>query len=182
MSVCFERRVLTSSPKHNRSFPTTCLTQRLRSLMCPVRLNVCCVFVLKTSLFHRRRRTRVESQCPKVDVGVLLLIRRRAQLRAAVAALPLERYAVLRYLIEFLTDVHAFAHVNQMTSSNLSIIFGPGTLAFEVGGELLTSASDAVLLHPREAQQSSLNYLNAIPKSVIVLCFEDVCLSFLMRT
>ena len=46
-------------------------------------------------------------------------------LRAVVAKLPLERYALLRYLIEFLTDVHAFAHHNQMTSSNLAIVFGP---------------------------------------------------------
>jgi hypothetical protein len=71
---------------------------------------------------------------------------RALQLRGAMAQLPLERYAVLRYLVEFLTDVHAFAAVNQMTSSNLSIVFGPA------------------LLHPEANQVASSAYLMAIPK------------------
>jgi hypothetical protein len=76
---------------------------------------------------------------------------RARQLRAAMAELPLERYAVLRYLIEFLTDVHAFAAVNQMTSSNLSIIFGPA------------------LLHPAADQVASPQYLLAMPKVNLVI-------------
>lgn len=57
--------------------------------------------------------------------SLIMLSQRAFALRAVVAKLPLERYALLRYLIEFLTDVHAFAHHNQMTSSNLAIVFGP---------------------------------------------------------
>lgn len=70
---------------------------------------------------------------------------RAQQLRLAVAKLPFERYAVLRYVVEFLTDVQLFAATNQMTSSNLSIIFGPA------------------LLHPRDDAMASAAYLNQMP-------------------
>jgi len=42
--------------------------------------------------------------------------------------LPEENYFVLKFILTFLTEVVSNAHINKMTSSNLSIVFGPNLL------------------------------------------------------
>ncbi|KAJ3584508.1 hypothetical protein NHX12_015003 [Muraenolepis orangiensis] len=51
-----------------------------------------------------------------------------AALKALVESLPEENYASLRYLVTFLAQVSANSEINQMTNSNLAVVFGPNLL------------------------------------------------------
>lgn len=42
--------------------------------------------------------------------------------------LPIENYELFKYLIEFLVKVEECKDLNKMTSSNLSIVFGPNLI------------------------------------------------------
>jgi len=46
-------------------------------------------------------------------------------LRMILNHLPEEHFNVLSYLLHFLSRVAAESHLNQMTSKNVSIVFGP---------------------------------------------------------
>ncbi|XP_069131577.1 rho GTPase-activating protein 1-like isoform X2 [Argopecten irradians] len=64
--------------------------------------------------------------------------------------LPEDNYIVLKYILQFLTEIVAHSEENKMTSMNLSIVFGPN------------------LLWPKgQASLSSMGYLNSFTKYLI---------------